>query len=133
MSKSADTIFAMLVRAAEAGAVCPSNPAMAEAIGASSVANGPRILSKLEKRGLIRVMRGACSRVVIITATGKRTAGEITTPHWSERGVIKSKPKPFPVNAQDEVGPGQVSVVHRDPCPWCGVRADVGCRHRWAA
>ena len=25
-------------------------------------------------------------------------------------------------------------VVHRDPCSYCGVRADVGCRHqRWAA
>lgn len=133
MSGSTDTIYAMLERAAEAGAVCPSNLAMAAAIGAGSVSSGPRALSRLEKRGLIRVMRGACNRVVVITATGKRTAGEVTTPHWSERGVIKSKPKVHTASEQPEAEPEQLSVVHRDPCPWCGVRADVGCQHRWAA
>lgn len=25
-----------------------------------------------------------------------------------------------------------LTIVHRDPCPKCGVRGDIGCKHRRA-
>lgn len=130
LDESADTVLEMVERAANAGAACPSNLDIAQAIGAKSISSGPKALERLEKRGLIKVERGATSRVVTILATGKRTAGTVTKRHWSVRGVVKSAPQNKPA---EQIFREERPAVYRDPCPRCGVRGDIGCQHGWAA
>ena len=79
-------ILAMLERAADAGQPCPTNAEITEALGTSSLSTAPDTIARLERDGLITVERGIRSRVVTIVATGHRTAGEITTPHWTSMG-----------------------------------------------
>lgn len=43
-------------------------------------------------------------------------------------------PNPKPRRTQAEIRAATVpAVVDREPCPSCGIRADIGCRHRRAA
>lgn len=122
-------VLASIEHAAEAGTACPSNTAFADelSIGASK---GSDIIARLERKGLIKVQRGNSMRVVTIVATGKRTAGEITKPHWrlrdkaapceeSPRRERREQPVPIPALRDDP------PRVHRDPCFFCGARADA--------
>ncbi|MGW8202608.1 hypothetical protein ACWGM0_08670 [Sphingomonas bisphenolicum] len=73
----AECCFAILERAANAGAVCPTNVELADMLGYSS-GNGPSgLVNLLEVSGLITVERSAMGRVVTIAKTGKRTSGNI--------------------------------------------------------
>lgn len=81
-----DTVLAMLEEAANAGLPCPTNVEITEALDFSSMSTAPDIIARLERDGQITVERGIRSRVVTIVATGNRTAGQITTPHWSVMG-----------------------------------------------
>jgi hypothetical protein len=78
--------LAMLTRAANDGAPCPSNDEIAERIGAESSATAVRTIALLEVMGCITVQRGNDRRVVTIVATGKCTAGTIRNP-------IKPRPR----------------------------------------
>jgi len=65
-------IYDMLVNAAERGDTCPANTLLA--VSADTTPSGAtNLINKLLKRGLIAVERTRRSRVVTITATGKRT------------------------------------------------------------
>ncbi|MFD1104601.1 SANT/Myb-like DNA-binding domain-containing protein [Sphingobium olei] len=69
--------FAILERAANDGATCPTNNDLAEMLGYCS-GNGPSgLVNLLEVSGYITVERSNCGRVVTISRTGKRTAGII--------------------------------------------------------
>lgn len=49
-------------------------------------------------------------------------------------GRIRRATAPYMNMVQDRVGPvDSLHRVHRDPCVKCGVRADIGCKHRGAA
>lgn len=79
--------MAILTAAAKSGEPCPSNEALAAVFGFASVSGPVKILSKLERKKLIRVERFNSARVVEILATGARTATpRDTKPHWRERG-----------------------------------------------
>jgi hypothetical protein len=131
LDASSASVFAMIERAAMLGERCPSNFAIMAAIGAGSPSAGPKVLERLVRRGLIEVQRGNNSRVVTIVASGKRTAGIIKAPHWRERDpgikrIVRRNHQYLPP-IHDETPLG--SVVHRDPCPRCGVRGDLTCAH----
>lgn len=55
--------------------------------------------------------------------------GELPITHANGTRPVKrpSKGRPLPVTSPD------IQPVHRDPCPMCGTRGDIGCRHREAA
>ncbi len=73
----AERCFAILERAANAGATCPTNVELADLLGYSS-GNGPSgLVNLLEVSGLITVERSNMGRVVTIAKTGKRTGGII--------------------------------------------------------
>lgn len=133
--------MAMLNRAAEAGDRCPSNLELADALGGSSPSMGANIVALLETMGLIAVERFGCGRVVTILSTGKATQPMSGRAHWSQRGVVRAARRARPeASATDEAkrerthnyrGPiPEHQRVDRDPCPLCGVRADVGCAHQ---
>lgn len=67
--------LAILKRAAEAGARCPSNGDIADMLGIASTGAASEIVSLLEAAGHITVERSRTSRIVTIVATGHRTAG----------------------------------------------------------
>lgn len=69
--------LAILERAANAGATCPTNAELADMLGYAS-GNGPSgLINLLEVSGLIAVHRSNSGRVVTIAKTGKRTSGVI--------------------------------------------------------
>jgi hypothetical protein len=120
-------VLALITEAVEANKPCPSNPQLARAVGLRAASFGHRAIERLRQAGLITVEHGPCARVVTIVATGGRTAGEPGKQHWRGRastGGFRRRAEP--------VGPPLSSLpppVHRDPCPRCGVRRDVGCSH----
>lgn len=132
-------VLAMISRAAKANEACPDNGAIAALVGASSISAAPKYLDRLEKKGLISVERFNTQRRVTIVATGDQTRiyGD-PRPHWSlSRKASPARPRQA---GQGEAGETDVRAevelekrrVDREPCPRCGVRRDVGCRHLMA-
>jgi len=113
-SQTAMIIFEIVNDAAERGEPCPDNPTLIAATGHLSTSAGTIALQDLHDRGLIKLERFSDCRVVTIIATGKRTAGGNGAPKRTRPRIDDSK-----------LGPR----VSRDPCPRCGVRADIGCQH----
>lgn len=104
-----------LGRAANAGEMCPTNDAMA-----TKLHMWPNQVSlclvRLKREGAISTENGTYGRIVTITTTGKRTAGRMPGP---PRSPVRSPKEP-------RVLPPR---IFREPCPRCGIRADVGCVH----
>jgi hypothetical protein len=123
-------VLGMLVDAAEGGKPCPNNEVICDKVGLSSPAASSPMLVALENADLIRVERAGGNRRVQIIATGKwtgwteirrgtgRLVGRVTSPTGADRAIAIYRGH-IPDSAR----------VHREPCPRCGVRADVGCRH----
>lgn len=129
-------ILDCIARAADNREVCPSNEHLAAVIGAASTASAVRYLSDLEKEGFIEIQRYACSRIVRIKASGKQTAGQAGNPHWRDIGDGLLRPRLAPgktvkTRSADiaQESPAVQVRVDREPCPRCGTRADIGCRH----
>ncbi len=66
--------YRLINHAAETGQPCPVNIDLEVAAGFNSSSMGPKLVRKLEGRGLIRVSRFQRFRLVEIVATGKCTA-----------------------------------------------------------
>ena len=122
LSPSMRDILAAIESAAANGRRCPSNAALASLVGAHD-GYGSKAVADLELRGLIEVQRGHKSRVVKVIATGKCTIDDATKDSHRRAfvGPAQSNP-PYPLD----------QYVQRDPCWFCGVRADAGCKHRSA-
>lgn len=134
-------VMSMLTRAADNNLPCPKNGAIAQAVDARSPATAARLISRLESSGRISVERGNTCRVVTIQKTGKRTAGTVERPHWrlsdrikAQRASELSGPK-ISAHAAERRGETvqELTRVYRDPCPRCGVRGDIGCKHQEAS
>jgi len=81
------TVYSALVRAAEAGAPCPTNLVLCYMTGHASPSSVINAIKRLEEAGTISVQRFQRDRVVTITATGQKTAAPACTkPHWRDRG-----------------------------------------------
>lgn len=137
-------VLAVLTACAEHSEPCPTNDRLCEILGVNSKSSPVRILNRMVKAGQITIARYATTRVVTIVETGRATAGGEGVPHWSTRikrsaavedkagtgARPKSVPVPIPVPApMPHAFRADLPRVDRDPCPRCGVRRDVGCRH----
>lgn len=79
-------VYSALVRAAEAGAPCPTNAVLRDVTGHASPSSVVNAIKRLEEAGTITVLRFHRDRVVTITATGHKTAAPACTkPHWRDR------------------------------------------------
>jgi len=79
-------VYVRMAEAAIAGAPAPTTEELCELTGLSSMSSVPQILSRLEKRGLIRRQVYQRGRIVTITSTGLSTARPAdTSPHWRDR------------------------------------------------
>ena len=70
--------YDILCRAAENGAICPTNDALADMLGLSRADKASGYIALLETMGFITVQRGRKNRVVTIVNTGEKTAGIAT-------------------------------------------------------
>lgn len=123
-------LFAFLSDAASKGAPCPNNTHIQDIFDLPSVSEVNPLFIGLETDGLIVVERTGNRRRVTIVATGASTA-------WTEyyrgrprliAGVAGPGDSARPIEGfRGDLPPER--YLHRDPCPRCGVRADVGCRH----
>jgi hypothetical protein len=75
-------------------------------------------------------------REVTVIATGRRTYVHPSqaVAHWRDRPDGQTTirpPRERATRRQADVEPevDDATRVNRDPCPRCGVRADLGCRH----
>lgn len=125
-------VLAAITRAAENGQPCPTNDVLAGLISADSAATSVKVMRRLEKRGLIVVERFGMSRIVTVVESGKRTTGEPKRVHWRHRdpaAPVKHKPKPAAAPAAPAVAKPEPVRVDREPCFYCNIRADIGCKH----
>jgi DNA-binding MarR family transcriptional regulator len=79
--------MAILRRAADDNAPCPSNADLADMLGYSRPDKASGVIALLEVAGLITVERGMKNRVVTICATGRKTFGSVVrkaSKAWSE-------------------------------------------------
>jgi len=107
-------LLALITQAIEAGAPAPSNPTICNVLGFKSIGSAAEAVQALERKGLIEVERGMNSRVI-------RLRGEATAP------TIQSSFRRG--NAYLDT----MARVYREPCFFCGVRSDLGCKHGVAA
>lgn len=144
------TIYDALVRAAVAKQPCPTNGDICDMLDINSVGAASDLISRISAKGWITVTRYQSSRIVEIVETGARTKGEPGTAHWRERPGRRTQPPPA-ITKMDRrrqiaaLTVGDVAAVRtaaevaepervdREPCFMCGVRGDIGCRHRRAA
>lgn len=82
----AQILFNMIQDSAEDGKPCPTTNKIAEALGYSSTASVQRIFIELVEAGLIEFEAFNNGRLVMICATGKKTAQpKNTKAHWRKR------------------------------------------------
>jgi hypothetical protein len=112
-----EAIFDELNRAAEAGAPCPTNYTLAAAVESSAVSGMSDLMRELEKVGRIKVDRNGGNRRAHILSTGKATG-------WTD--IVTSRR----LHMEDRIDPTGMPKVSRDPCPFCGIRGDLPCRHK---
>lgn len=109
-----NALLTLLREAIETGAAAPSNPVVAERLGFKSISSACYAVKCLEQKGLIEVMRTMNTRVIRMrdqsTAPTKQAAYSRTSAHLQS-----------------------MTRVYREPCFFCGVRSDLGCKHGVAA
>lgn len=97
MTEAETIAYDALMNAAEHGLPCPLNLDLEDMLGFSSTSMGPKLIRRLEQRGLIIVRRFQRFREVQIVATGKWTkrsdAMHVERPHVP-RGAGSRSPAP---------------------------------------
>lgn len=123
-----EAVLAILKRAADLGAPCPTNDHITAAVSLGEAANVTFALNGLRDMGFIAIASRGGYRRVTICETGQST-------DWTAR------PKRYVKRSQPVFREGREMVgsfrgdlpadryVDRNPCGFCGVRGDVGCRH----
>jgi hypothetical protein len=111
--------YAMMTSAADKGDVAPSNNDIANELGSGHASYVSELVVRLEARGFIRVERGTSWRRITIVATGQTICSRLDRPP-QQNVVDQGYRGPVPEHLR----------VNREPCGFCGVRADVGCHHQ---
>lgn len=117
MSPIDTAIMAIIKRAIANKATCPTNGEIADMLNLGSDSTVSERMRKLRKDGLITVRRINVGRVVTLVETGESTCAKSKAPRLVEKAAI------------DSIDVSHMPRVNRDPCGFCGVRADIGCRH----
>jgi hypothetical protein len=119
-------VYDLLVKAALAGDVCPSNATLCEALGATSVSTPAHAIYRMAQAGRLRVKHCSNGREIYlvdldITIISKK---RVFTRKRNDRPAAVAAGAPMPSE----------SLVSRAPCFRCGVRGDIGCEHtpEWA-
>ena len=130
---SALQVLKILEDCALAGEPCPSNTDLGALLGYDQ-SYPSALVGLLEMQGQIAVRRGGRGRVVTILAEGP--AQGLSTVNDGRRRLF-NRTVDWAVRIREgEEGLSALrrvpveQLVARDPCTWCGVRGDVGCRHR---
>lgn len=117
MSPVDEAILAIIKRAIANHATCPTNGEIADELGLMSDSSVSEALRRLRATGLIETRRIKVGRIVTLVETGEQTCGKTKAPRLVEKAAI------------DSIDVSGMARVNRDPCGFCGVRADIGCRH----
>ena len=122
-ARRAQQVLEIMRAAAAASAPCPSNNALADRVGCQAH-DASTALSILEAHGLVVVRRAHRSRRVTIVATGQSTLWSLSATQARSAAARAAR-----VTDDDGVRLSEAAIaarrVDREPCPRCGVRADV--------
>lgn len=95
MSPREAAVYRMLAEAAAHGRECPSNDDLCAVLACPSSSTPADAITRLERKGLIRVQRYQRARRVQIVVSGDWTAEPgNTAPHWRDRPKGKDMPTP---------------------------------------
>ncbi|MDE1914719.1 MAG: hypothetical protein KGJ57_17530 [Sphingomonadales bacterium] len=136
-------LYQLLIERAREAALCPTSAEVAAHLHMSPQSNLGRYFSTLEERGLIRSDRYMRGRVVTIVETGERTAmlPNMGEPLYAAQPVSRKHDADY-WNSSERIAQRQSQREHeaarisslipvdRTPCRVCGVRGDIGCKHR---
>lgn len=92
LSRTDLATYQALVEAAEANRYCPTNRAMADQIGFGSATTIGKIIPRLVAAKLITIEQHGTRRRITITATGKRTAGEVVVREVRAYRSVEERP-----------------------------------------
>lgn len=123
-------VLAALRRAAEAGEPCPSNLELEVEVGVQA-GRIALMLDGLIARRLIAVERSrrGMRRVTILAAA---PSTELRTGTMRTGWTRQARADPLrTIEEGPRLSDGEIAArrIDREPCPRCGVRADIGCRH----
>lgn len=112
LAERSRAVLALLTAAAEAGAPCPRDRAIAAELGLTAE-SARHAVHRLACDGVIAVQTDRNRRTIRILATGAVTA-------------------PTDLSRPDDADPPPRAPLgpRRDPCFRCGVRGDIGCVHQ---
>ncbi|KHA63419.1 hypothetical protein NI18_16025 [Sphingomonas sp. Ant20] len=126
-AQSRDVVYDALLRAARAGARCPTNLALAALLGVRSSSIPQKALVDLIAAGKIVVTTTPFSREILIPELGA-TIRASKAPDGSKRETDRAE-----AIARAERREPLPPVLDRTPCFRCGIRADLGCDHQPAS
>jgi hypothetical protein len=117
LSLGCQRIYTALWTAAYNGDRCPTNDQLAEIAGRFSARYGSEAVSAIEQAGLIAVLRGHRSRIIIL-ASGQSTE------------IVKDVPRTRAWRTGAQIIPVPANrPFERTCCHRCGARSDYGCSH----
>ena len=123
-AQSRDVVYDALLRAARAGARCPTNLALAALLGVRSSSIPQKALVDLIAADKIVVTTTPFSREIFIPELGA-TIRASKAPDGSKRETDRAE-----AIARAERREPLPPVLDRTPCFRCGIRADLGCEHQ---
>ncbi len=126
-AQSRDVVYDALLRAARAGARCPTNLALASLLGVRSSSIPQKALVDLIAADKIVVTTTPFSREILIPELGA-TIRASKAPDGSKRETDRAE-----AIARAERREPLPPVLDRTPCFRCGIRADIGCDHQPAS
>ncbi len=126
-AQSRDVVYDALLRAARAGARCPTNLALAALLGVRSSSIPQKALADLIAAHKIVVTTTPFSREILISELGA-TIRASKAPDGSKRETDRAE-----AIARAERREPLPPVLDRTPCFRCGIRADLGCDHQAAS
>ncbi len=126
-AQSRDVVYDALLRAARAGARCPTNLALASLLGVRSYSIPQKALADLIAADKIVVTTTPFSREILIPELGA-TIRASKAPDGSKRETDRAE-----AIARAERREPLPPVLDRTPCFRCGIRADIGCDHQPAS
>lgn len=138
LTPSERTVLNAIENAAARGERCPTNDRIAGLVRCG-LGSASSLITSLERKGWIAVERGSANRVVTVVATGKCTAGEVTSPHFRLREQVDGEARAAGERRAIARGTGTVvrtlsvatapeiepNYTQRDPCFFCGTRQDA--------
>ena len=123
-------VLSILSRAADAHKPCPTNDEISDETGLPQASSVVAVIGELRDLGIIEVNAKGGYRSITIVETGKCTDWTTRPKRYFTRAAAAFDGEGNRIangSFRGDLPPER--YIDRTPCGFCGIRADVGCRH----